>query len=232
VASSPAASTSAVGSPAPSASASAQDLAALPAQELFAKSMDYTGVIETIKADLADTSGSGSTDHMEINQLRGDCAATESLGGSAYLALVVLNPNAWARLEDGYWTGHPSDPTAGQLKGHYVQVSKSNQHYRDVMTVCHLDNLLQPLLAGGSGAFTKGEPTSVDGHRAVWLTRPTKDGGTTNVLISLEDEPYIRQVKSGTMSLTLSAFNAPVTINQPPADQVVQLPDGAQMPGF
>ncbi|MCC9309026.1 hypothetical protein LN042_18370 [Kitasatospora sp. RB6PN24] len=216
--------TTATATTATATTATATDPAALSAGELFRKALEATDSIETLKADAQNTAGPGDTDHLEIDQLGGNCAGTMVSGGTPYLSFVIKTQQVWERLEAGYWAAHPSSPAADQLKGHYVKVPESFKNYHDLVVTCELSTML-PLLLDVKATMVKGGSTTVDGHPAIWIIR-----GSSSILVSLEDKPYIRQLKNGTKTLTLSGFNSPVSITEPPADQVIATPSDSQLP--
>ncbi|MGC0313222.1 hypothetical protein [Kitasatospora acidiphila] len=235
-AASPTVSTSAAASPAvsatPVASSSAspqgwQGWAGLSAGDLLSDAVTATDKIQTLKVDAINPADKGDVEHLDVDQLAGNCAGTMAVEGAPYLSFVIKAGQNWERLEAGY----PSTPATDRLKGHYFKTPNGSPGLKDMLRTCQLDPMISKLI-DGRGTMTKGDTISADGHQAVWITDTSADGSTSTILVSVDSGPYVLQEKKGTKTLTLSAFNSPVTITQPPADQVVDAPGAGQLPGI
>ncbi|MFB7937184.1 hypothetical protein [Streptomyces sp. NPDC056049] len=119
-------------------------------------------------------------------------------------------------------------PVIELVKGRWLKIAPGQAGSGDLSEVCDLDTLLDDLGRDEEDreGLTRGPDREVDGTPVATLVK--KDGDeTTTVSVAQEGEPYIREVvrtggdEPGTM--TLSAFDRPVKVTAPPADETVDL---------
>ncbi|TQF05916.1 hypothetical protein E6W39_31430 [Kitasatospora acidiphila] len=108
--STPAAASPAVsGTPVASSSDSPQGWtgwAGLSASDLLSDAVTATDKIQTLKVDATNPADKGDVEHLDVDQLAGNCAGTMAIGGAPYLSFVIKAGQNWERLEAGY----PSTP--------------------------------------------------------------------------------------------------------------------------
>ncbi|MFE1345536.1 hypothetical protein [Streptomyces sp. NPDC058757] len=119
-------------------------------------------------------------------------------------------------------------PVVELVQGRWLKIAPGQAGSADLDEVCDLDSLLDDLGRGGDdrAGLTRGPDREVD-HTPVATLVKKESGETTTVSVAQEGKPYIRQVvRTGgdePGSMTLSAYDRPVEVTAPPADETVDL---------
>ncbi|MFH9952806.1 hypothetical protein ACH4OX_01155 [Streptomyces roseolus] len=119
-------------------------------------------------------------------------------------------------------------PVIELVQGRWLKIGPGQAGSADLGEICDLDSLLDDLGKDrdGRAGLTRGPDREVDGTPVATLVEKESDA-TTTVSVAQEGKPYIRQVvRTGgdePGSMTLSAFDRPVEVTAPPADETVDL---------
>ncbi|MER8046543.1 hypothetical protein [Streptomyces sp. NPDC094032] len=120
-------------------------------------------------------------------------------------------------------------PTIELLKGRWLKITPGQAGSGDLGGVCDLKGLLNDLgkdKAERSG-LTRGPDGMVAGTPVATLVKHKPNGETTTVSVSQVGKPYIlKTVKTGGAepgTLVLSAYDKPVNVVIPPADETIDL---------
>ncbi len=198
----PASSGSPASSP-PTAASTGDPLASLSADQIASKanadlkaasSYHFSGTIVM----------SGTTQTLKLTRGAGTCAGTITIGNQP-ISFVQIGTTEWVQVGGG---------------SEYLKTTTSNSSYKQDMTFCdpgQVASVMNPPVGG----LAKGTTTTVNGQRAQQLTLGSVI--TIDVTISATPE-YVRfvdTVGSEHVQLDFSGINAPVSINPPPASEVL-----------
>ena len=116
------------------------------------------------------------------------------------------------------------------LTGKWLKTPLTDKRFTGLSTLTDLDEAAKGIL-GPDGTITKGTETTVNGVPCVGLVSPGKDGGT--LWVATTGQPYPVRIEPSAGSgergaLDFTGYGEPVTVDPPPADQVV---DVSLLPG-
>ncbi|MFF3468829.1 hypothetical protein ACWCQN_46095 [Streptomyces sp. NPDC001984] len=163
---------------------------------------------------------------------KGNCLGTFTREGVA-ADLRWVGDYTYMRGDEKFWQqtakeeGASSEETTALtelLKGRWVKSPAGSANTDGEFPFCDTATIFTK--DKKESRLTRGAETEVHGTHAVTLTG--KDGAATQTLVvSAEGEPYaLRMTEEGGKepgTLEFSAFNEPVTVTPPPADQVIDL---------
>jgi hypothetical protein len=201
--SSAASSTASSGAATSSGSSSGDPLASLTADQIASKANDDLKTASSYRLSGSITT-SGSTETVKLSRGAGKCAGTISVGNQP-ITFVQIGATEWIRLGSG---------------GDYLKTTSGNSSYKQDLSYCdpsQIAELVNPMI----GHLTKGATTTVDGKQVQKLA--LSNVITIDVTISATPQ-YVRfvdKVNSTDERLDFSGINAPVSINPPPASQVL-----------
>ncbi|GAA2782306.1 hypothetical protein [Streptomyces showdoensis] len=168
-------------------------------------------------------------DHDECTgavRIQGGAAQLRQSGGVTYM-----------KGDEGFWRssmtsqGMPPEqigPTIELLKGRWLKITAGQAGSSDLGGVCDLKSFLADLGKDtGRTGLTRGPDGVVAGVPVATLVEHKPGGETTTVSVSQRGKPYIlKVVKTGgdePGTLELSAYDKPVKVVIPPADETVDL---------
>lgn len=139
--------------------------------------------------------------------------------------VLVIDQNAYLKADRETWEKAGAGQGAQLLVGKYIKISSGSSGFGDIMEVADPTKLLDQALEP-EGTVTKTGVKEVNGVRAVGLTDQDTDSGGT-LYVAVEGEPYPVRVEgpSGEGAVDFSAWNEPVELTAPPADQVIDFDD-------
>lgn len=226
---------SATPSQAPSASISPKPptdrFAGLTADQIADKALDTTKAVDSIKAKGTDASDKEPMAFDLAISERGNCDGTITSAG-ATAALRKVAPTMYMKGDKQFWQQMGKDEASSPkeaaavaelLQGRWVKVSAADAKEEGMDALCDADLLLEPADSAKVG-LTRGPDTTLDGAKAAVLTKKT-GGEETTFYVATEGEPYLLKFTSTggkePQSVQFSAFNTPITITAPPADQII-----------
>ncbi|MFE0651300.1 hypothetical protein ACFVZH_22200 [Streptomyces sp. NPDC059534] len=163
---------------------------------------------------------------------RGNCAGTLSLGTASTAELVKADDkNVYLRFDEAFLreqvkgeSPEVQEATLKELRGRWTKQPLSDPDAKDITALCDLESLLASFDGNASG-IAKGEETTVGGRKALALTEPAGDGGSSTVYVATEGTPYVLRIvttggdEPGT--ITFSQYGKPVVAKAPAAKDVV-----------
>jgi hypothetical protein len=149
--------------------------------------------------------GSGPAEKLDLTTAPGKCAGTVSIAGSV-TTFVEIGDTLWIKV--------------GGLN-QYVKTTSKNSQYQGMVGICVVTEIARVLDFPGVG---KGSTSVVDGQQALKLTEPLGIGAS---YVTLSSTPEYVRVKVPNEQLDFSAYNAPMSVNPPPASEVISGPAGA-----
>lgn len=228
-------STSGSGNPAASGSASASAttgggdaVSALAADEILKKA---TAALQDAGSVRIKGEGGTGAQRFTIDMRYADANSTGTLGVNGQsVELRKLGQTVYVKGSREFWIGNGGASAADVLSGKWLKTPLTDKRFSGLSQLTDLgeaaDSLLDP-----DGTITKGEQKTVNGVPCVGLDSSGKDGGT--LWVATTGEPYPVRIEPGAGSgqegaLDFSGYGDPVTVEAPPADQVV---DVSKLPG-
>ncbi|MCZ0979894.1 hypothetical protein O1L60_15205 [Streptomyces diastatochromogenes] len=162
---------------------------------------------------------------------RGKCAGTLTMGATDTVELVKNNSkNVYLRFDEAFLRKQVADENPEtqeaalrQLRGRWVKSPASDPDSRDILALCDLETLLGKFQPGPSG-IAQGAETTVGGRKALPLTAPDGNGGSTTVYVATKGTPYALKivVKGGEEpgTIAFSHHGKPVEAKAPAAKDV------------
>ncbi|MFC8228273.1 hypothetical protein [Streptomyces sp. NPDC057287] len=163
----------------------------------------------------------------------GNCAGDIDLGkGKGTVEIVKRGDDVWIKPDADFWENQV--PIGGEtfesiLDGRYMKGEVSDSRLRPVVSACDLDTFRELVTdnADAAGTLTKGEVTTVDGVRAVPVTRTDDSRRTTTAYVDAEGEHHpVRITLRGDgadAAVDLSDFDKPVPTATPSPDETVDV---------
>lgn len=206
----------------------------LPAQEIVERSRD--ALLDTESLHLRSEGGlaegrSSMTVDLTLDR-DGNCAGGFDLGDDeGKVEIVKRGEVVWLKPDSDFWKNQV--PAGGAdleavLAGRYVRGEASDPRLRTMVEVCDLDAFRKLLSdnADAAGTLTKGAGTTVDGVRAVPVTRDG-NGQELTLYVASEGRPYpVRitlRVDGAQAAVNFSGFDKPVPTATPPADETLDV---------
>ncbi|MET7369887.1 hypothetical protein ABZS61_29260 [Streptomyces sp. NPDC005566] len=211
------------------------DIESLPAREIADRSRDALLDIRSLHLHSEGDLGEGrSPMTVDLTLDRdGNCVGGIDLGeDEGSVEIVKRDDMVWLKPDSNFWKNQV--PVGGTtfdaiLAGRYMKGEASDSRLRPMVQVCDLDTfheLLSDNADAPGGTLTKGTVTTVDGVRAVPVTR-TGDDRELTLYVASEGRPYpVRiTVQDGgeDAAVDFSGFDKPVPTATPPADDTVDI---------
>ncbi|WP_240134827.1 hypothetical protein [Streptomyces sp. MUM 178J] len=227
----------AAASPSPKATEKPDPLAGLTADQIADKALDTTKAVNSLKVKGSKNADGELTEFDVAVTQKGDCAGTLRSGGStadsgSSADIRVVGKAAYVKGDEKYYqeTGEEDGASAEEgagiaelLKGRWIKVPEDEGDPDDLAAICDVDIHLE-LADRSKTGLAKGEDADVDGKKAAVLTK--KSGAETfTYYVSKDGEPYLLKFTSEggkePESVQFADFNASLTVEAPPADQVL-----------
>ncbi|MFB6832355.1 hypothetical protein [Streptomyces hydrogenans] len=219
------------------------DKAADPFAGLSADDIAKKAVETTKAATSVHMQGSGKEDGKETTvdvtvDGKGSCKGSMSTAGEGKAEMVGTGGDLYIKGDDAFWTtstggedASAEGPDFGQLlQGRWMKSPAEAGESKDSDNFCDLKAIFADMeKETKTSGLTRGEDADVDGAQAVVLTgKGDKDGESTTLYVARDSaKPYIlRVVTTGgddPGTVTLKDYDKPVTVEAPPADQVMDM---------
>jgi hypothetical protein len=211
------------------------DIESLPAEQIAGRSRDALLDVRSLhlraRGDLGEKRSPMTVD-LGLDR-DGNCVGDVDLGeGKGSVEIVKRGDSVWVKPDADFWKNQV--PVGGSafdavLAGRYMKGPAEDPRLRPLVEACDLDTFreLVPDDAGtAAGTFTKGKVTTVDGVRAVPVTR-TFHGQRLTVYVDTEGAHHpVRITVRGDgadAAVDFSGFDEPVPTATPPADETVDV---------
>ncbi|MDT0309838.1 hypothetical protein RM780_23190 [Streptomyces sp. DSM 44917] len=212
-------------------------LASLPPQEIADRAMEALQSATSLRMrTLGDPGmiGMGLDIHMDR---QGSCVGSVTQPGAGSVDVIVReDQEVWMRPDAQFWQSQLAvqDPAViSLLSGRYLHGTTSDPEMQQMAGTCSLAALQADMGyddRGPGGPDEVGPETDYNGIPVVSINGPDDDGNAASMLVATEGEPYplllTRTQSNGTETrIELGQFNEPVEVQEPPADQVLNLAD-------
>lgn len=214
------------------------DIESLPAQEIADRSRDALLDTESLHLRSEGDLGEGRspmTVDLTLDR-EGNCAGGIDLGNDeGSVEIIKRGDMVWLKPDSDFWKNQvPVGGTTFEaiLDGRYMRGEASDSRLRTVVEVCDLDTFRQLLSDNADtagGTLTKDTTTTVDGVRAVPVTRSGTAGAgpELTLYVATEGKPYPVRITvrgEGTdAAVDFSGFDKPVPTATPPDDETVDV---------
>lgn len=215
-------------SPAPSPTPTGNGVADLSADQILAKAKAALAGAESTRIKGSGGQGQQKFD-LDMRYSGADSTGTFGINGQT-VELRKVGAAVYLKGSREFYTGIGGEGAAQLLAGKWLKTPQTDKRFADLAEIADLSKAAEGIL-DPDGTITKGGVKTVGGVEAITLISKGKDGG--NLYVATTGEPYPLRIEpsaaSGeTGSLTFSDFGKPVTVQVPPADQVV---DVSKLPG-
>ncbi|MEU1216836.1 hypothetical protein ACFYSH_13355 [Streptomyces sp. NPDC005791] len=211
------------------------DIESLPAEQIADRSRDALLDVRSLHLRARGDFGEGRspmTVDLSLDR-NGNCVGGIDLGeGNGSVEIVKRGGSVWVKPDAEFWKNQvPFGGAAFEavLAGRYMRGPAEDSRLRPVVEACDLDTfreLLSDNAGTAAGAFTKGQVTTVDGVRAVPVTR-TLHGQRLTAYVDTEGAHHpVRITVRGDgadAAVDFSGFDEPVPTATPPADETVDV---------
>jgi hypothetical protein len=209
-------------------SAAGQGVAALSADEILTKATSALQAAGSVRIK-----GEGGTggQRFSIDLRYADENSTGTLGMSGQtIELRKLGQTVYLKGSREFWTGNGGEAAAQLLTGKWLKTPLTDKRFSGLSEITDLREAAKGLL-DPDGTISKGAEKTVNGVPSIGLLSSGTDGGT--LWVATTGEPYPVRVEPGAESgqqgaLDFTGYGESVTVEAPPADQVV---DVSKLPG-
>jgi hypothetical protein len=206
----------------PSPTPTDNGVASLPAAQILSRAQ---GALK--KAPSVHLKGTVTTDgqRLTLDLRSSDKGGRGTLTQSGQTIEVLrIGSTVYIKANAEFWRAQTGGNAAATelLKGKYLKGPISDPKMASIAQLTQIDQYTKELLSP-KGTVTKGQRKTVRGTEAIAITVAGKDGGT--LYVATRGEPYPLQITSDSPSepgtIDFLDFGAPVTLNAPPENQVV-----------
>ncbi|MFF5899114.1 hypothetical protein ACFY8O_24780 [Streptomyces argenteolus] len=210
------------------------DIESLPAEQIADRSRDALLDVRSLhlraQGDLGENRSAMTVD-LTLDR-NGNCVGDVDLGrDQGKVEIIKRGDGVWLKPDADFWKNQV--PVGGSafdavLAGRYMKGDASDSRLRPVVEACDLDTFRELVSdnAATGGTFTKGEVTTVDGVRAVPVTRTLHDRRLTAYVDTGGEHLPVRITVAGDgadAAVDFSGFDKPVPTATPPADETVDV---------
>ncbi|MEU6041519.1 hypothetical protein ABZ801_39635 [Actinomadura sp. NPDC047616] len=137
------------------------------------------------------------------------------------LFLTRVGPAVYIKGDDAFWKAAGGKGAVQLLSGKYLKATAKDEGWGELAAFADQKKFLTEMLKGlGPLTEVKGGTTRIDGRAALALQTASKD----RIYVATEGLPYLLRLEGGRKNrMDLSAFGAPVTVQAPPRNQVVEV---------
>jgi hypothetical protein len=211
----------------PSATASADPLAELTANQIALKAIaDFKASSSVHVAGSVTDSGQAIAMNMTLGTK--GCTGTLGIRGEGSLFVLEIGKTLWVKPDDQFWKSAVGKKVPSAVlplfEGRYIQTSANDSNWSWLGTLC------SPRQFAGQVSPThhnvKGKTITISGQPVLQIKDP---GGPGSAYVTISARPEILRIDGGSAGhMDFTGYNAPVTLTPPPADQTI---DGAKL-GF
>ncbi len=186
----------------------------LPAERIVAESKAAAKAATSVHV-------TGTQNATTLDLRVGPGVATGTVSQSGITAeLLSVGGTTYIKGDKEFWDESAGPGSGDVLAGKWVVAGSTAGDQSGITGFTDIGRLFDQVVTPG-GTLTKGSPTTLDGTRVIGIT-DSQDGST--LYVALEGPPYpvtIRPPGSTTPPPTFSAWNAPLTVHSPTADEIV-----------
>lgn len=207
-------------SPEPTVSATPNGVQDLPADQILEKTRAAASGASsvTVKADVPQEGQQVSFDLTVTNNGAQGTFTTSQVGE---LQLITTPDMTYIKGDDNFNKSYGGDAAVTLLSGKWLGVPSSDPQASSFSGFSDIKSFVESILQTDAKSFTKEGTKDIDGVPCVGIKG---DEGTLWVATVGEPFPMSVTPPEGQQgSLTLSGWNAPVTITPPPAEEVVDI---------
>jgi hypothetical protein len=223
--SSSAAPSAAPSTPAAAPSPTGPDLSSMSGNQIDKAAADALAAVTSVKIDMTGTDDSDSIEaHLSLDNA-GDCTGSMAMGAKGSFQILTTPQQTWIQPDTTFWTtmgGAHGAQAAELFKGRWLTGSKDDPDLKDLADTCDLKQLTSQVNQDGDQATKTGTDT-VNGQPAVTLHIKSSDGTSGDLWVAAQGTPYPLKGTNGGDKVAFSEFNQPVTVQAPPADQVIDM---------
>jgi hypothetical protein len=206
-----------------SATTSANPLAGLTAGQIAAKAIADLKAASSVHY-AGSVTDSGAAYDVDLTAGTTNCTGTFGVAGKGSFALIKIGQTLWIKPDNQFWTSAGASSTVLHLvEGKYIQTSPGDSNFDAVKMLCSPAQIADSF-SSQMDHLVKGTTTTIAGQSALQL-RDTSTSGSAYVTISASPE-FLRLDGGSKGQLDFSDYNAPVTVNPPPASQTI---DGSKI---
>jgi hypothetical protein len=205
-------------SPVQSAEATPNGVEQLDAQQILQRAQTAAKAAESVKVS-AQTQEEAGAMSFEITMAKTGAQGTVT-NAQGSLELIATEDTIFIKGDEKFNQAYGGQGGAALLQGKWLSIPSDNPQAQPFQGLVSLETFFQGLLTPETTP-TKVTPKDVNGVRCVGLQT---DSGTLWVATTGEPYPMAIEPPSGQQgNVTMTDWNAPVTISAPPQDQVVDI---------
>jgi hypothetical protein len=195
-----------------------QGLAGLGADEIFEKTKAAVSAAKSVHA-VGDAIDRGTTVNLDLQVSETGSTGTLTAEG-ATIEMLFASDAFFMKANSRSWTALTGNAAAGEvLEGRWVKVP-ATEEFADLREFVDWDEFVDEQVVQ-DGFTAKGKTKAINGEEAIGLI-DTQSGWT--LWIPVEGEPLPSQVVDvAGNTIEFHAWGKPVTVETPPADQVIDL---------
>ncbi|MDV5146232.1 hypothetical protein R1T08_19005 [Streptomyces sp. SBC-4] len=165
---------------------------------------------------------------------RGNCIATRSYGAAGRVDVIKIGDKdvylrrdeASLRSEERHRSPEELEALVDKVGGRWTKPPVDGPDAPEDLAICNRVTFDASLEINWEDDSAKGDPTTVDGRKALKLVKAGGENETA-VYIAAEGPPYILKIvmKGGDVSgtITYSHYDRPVEVTAPPAEDIVAM---------
>ena len=195
-----------------------ESLASLSGEEIFEKTKAAVSAARSVHA--AGDTIRGTTINLDLRISETGSTGTLAAEG-ATIELLFAGDAFFMKADKQSWTALTGDAAAGEvLEGRYVKVPTTADEFANLREFVDWDVFIEEEVMQ-DGLTTKGETKTINGEEAIGLIDAQS---LWTLWIPVEGEPLpLQVVEPGGNTIEFRDWGKPVTIETPPADQVIDL---------
>ncbi|MFJ8627605.1 hypothetical protein ACIRD3_32890 [Kitasatospora sp. NPDC093550] len=203
----------------------------LSAQDIEKQAKDALAGATSLKISGTSVDEDGKTEiNLSIDN-KNQCTGTMTMPGMGKFEIISDGKTSYVKPDKDFWTtiGGPNGAQAAELfKGRYLTGFESDPSLGGLSSVCTLADFTKKVTEddGTAHKVEKGSAGNVNGVKTFTLKSTDDKGEVSTVHIATEGKPYPVRVehagtKDGSGQVDLTDFDKPLTIQAPPADNVI-----------
>ncbi|MFH9355249.1 hypothetical protein [Kitasatospora sp. NPDC017646] len=228
-----AAAATATATPTPTPTVAKLDTDKLSAQEIEQQAKDALAGATSLKISGAMADADGKMEMDLSMDKKGQCLGSMTLPGLGKVDIIGDGKTSYMKGDASFWAGVAGKDgnkngaqIAELLKGRYLTGFDSDPQMKAMTSFCSLSDFSKQIVDGKTDKAEKGVAGNVNGVKTFSLKVTDDSGEQSTLQIATEGKPYPVQVetdsaKDGKTTINFSDFDKPLTIQAPPADNVI-----------
>ncbi|MFE9422741.1 hypothetical protein ACFYNO_07250 [Kitasatospora sp. NPDC006697] len=230
--SAPASASAAASAPASaSASAADADISGLTGEQILAKAHAAMASLTSMRVAGNVTTGGQKIVLDLVGDKDKNCTGTVTVGATGTVQVIHNAQGTWMKPDTAFWENISAEkgkasagPAIAQFfKDKYLTGGQDDASMQEVAGMCDIVSGIADDQSKETDVV-KGATSTVDGQSVIGISAKDDSGEPTQLSIATKGQPYlIRMSSTGSEpgQMDFSEFNKPVTVQAPPADQVV-----------